>query len=179
MNGPKRNPTAGKYLRAAFDGKLGSAGLFGLLAIVAVALVLAGPSYPSVIYGPTTAITFSPSPKSMQLTPALASVISVLAYCALAPWSSRSLNRSLILAHFVLLVMGFFMLTMASMSFASALSYAGQKDPTIYIVWHSRVMLVDGFMSVVLGCLAFVMNLGITAIKSLRKRRKPPSAHTR
>ena len=73
--------------------------------------------------------------------------------------------------------MGFFMLTMASMSFASALSYAGQKDPTIYIVWHSRVMLI-GFMSVVLGCLAFVMKLGVTAIKSLRKRRKPPSAHT-
>jgi hypothetical protein len=177
LNGPKRNPTAGKYLRAAFDGKLGSAGLFGLLAIVAVALVLAGPSYPSVIYGPTTTITFSLSPKSMQLTTALASVISALAYCALAPWSLRSLNRSLILAHFVLLAMGFFMLTMASMSFASALSYAGQKDPTIYIVWHSRVMLI-GFMSVVLGCLAFVMNLGITAIKSLRKRRKPPSAHT-
>lgn len=177
MNGTKRNPTAGKYLRAAFDGKLGSAGLFGLLAIVAVALVLAGPSYPSVIYGPTTTITFSPSPKSMQLTTALASVISALAYCALAPWSSRSLNRSLILAHFVLLATGFFMLTMASMSFASALSYAGQKDPTIYIVWHSRVIFV-GFMSVVLGCLAFVINLGITAIKSLHKSGKLPSAHT-
>ena len=174
MSGQETNLNAAKYLLTAFDGKRGSAGLFGALAIVAVAVVLAGPSYPSVLYGPTTTITFSPSPKSLQLTTALASAISALAYWAIARWSSRSLNRSLILAHFVLLAIGFYMLTTAPISFASALSFAGQKDLTIYIVWSSR-----GFASVVLGCVAFVMNLSIMAIKNFRERRQPPSPQTR
>lgn len=161
-----RNLNATEYFRTAFDGKFGSARLFGVLATLAVGVALAR-TFPSALYGPTTVTTFFLSRTPLQITTALTSAISALAYCALARWSSRSLNRSLILAQFVFFAIGLFMTAIQLIDFNSAISYGAQQGSTVYIVWHSPVAPV-GFTSDALGCIVFLVNLGRTARKGFR-----------
>jgi hypothetical protein len=119
-----------------------------------------------VLSDPAAITTLLLSPRYLLFTITLASTLSALAYCVLASWQSRSLNRSLILPHFVLLAIALFIGVEALTNWASAVSYARQAGSTVYVVWHSPLVPL-GFTSVALGCGIFLVNFGMTAIKHL------------
>lgn len=144
--------------------KFASAGLFAVLAILALCFTITAPSHAVVLYGPTTVTTLFLSPRSLLFTIALASAVSALVYSVLSPSQSSSLNRLLILVHFVLLAIALLVAAEAVRSWASALSYASQAGSTAYIIWHFPVVQV-GFIVVGLGCLIFLVNLGMASIK--------------
>lgn len=160
-----------RYIRVAFRREFVSAELFAALAILTLGLKLVGPSYSNALYHPNTITTLFLTPRGLQVFIALVCVISALAYGGLAQWSSQSLNKFLIVVQFVLLAIGDFLIALAVVSFASALSYARHEGATVYIVWHPPILAI-GATSVALGCLAFVVNLGMTAIKIFGTRRR-------
>lgn len=144
--------------------KFARTGLFAALAIMALCFTISAPSHVVVLYGPTTVTTLFLSPRSLLITIALASAISALVYSVISPSQSSSLNRFLILVHFVLLAIALLAAAKAVRSWAWALSYARQEGSTAYIVWHFPVVPV-GFIVVGLGCLVFLLNLGMASVK--------------
>jgi hypothetical protein len=147
--------------------KFASAVFFAVLAILALCFAIAAPSYPDILYGPITVTTLFLSPRSLLFTIALASAFSALLYLVLSPSQSSSLNRLLALAHFVLLAVALLVAAEAVRSWSSALSYASQAGATTYIVWHFPMVQV-GFMVVGLGCVIFLVNLGMAFIRRFR-----------
>jgi hypothetical protein len=151
----------------AFNEKFVSAGLFAVLAILALTVTTMTPSHPDVLYRPDTISTLLLSPRYLLFTVTLASALSALVYFVLAHWLPSTPNKYLILVHFVLLAIGLLIAAEAVMGWASALSYATQAGSTVYIAWHSPIVLI-GFTSVALSCAIVLVNLGITAIKCFR-----------
>ena len=156
-----------KAARMVVTRQFASAGLFAVLAILALTFAMTTSSYPTVLYGPTTLAASVLSPRSLLFTITSASAFSALIYWVLARSCSSSLNRFLIRVHFVLLATALLMATEAARSWASALSYASQTGSTTYVVWHFPVVQV-GFVVVALGCVILLVNLGITTIKRFR-----------
>src|SRR6185437_13855738 len=147
--------------------QFGSAGLFAGLAIVALSFAVSAPSYSGVLYGPTTAATSLLSPRSLLFSITLAGALSALIYWMLAQSTSSSLNRSLIIAHFVLLAAALLIAVEALRSWAAVLSYASHAKSTTYVIWHSPVVQV-GFVVVALDCIIFLVNLSMVAIQRSR-----------
>jgi hypothetical protein len=168
------------YIRSLPCGRFVSAKLFAGLAILALGFAFAS-SHPSVMYTPTATIVFDPSPRQLQLFAALVSTISALAYFAVARWSSQSPNNSLSIVHFVLFAAGVYLIAVAVMGLANSAilrgslyhSNARREGITAFLLlpWPMRALVI-GTLSVRLGCLIFVMNLGMMALKIFRSRRK-------
>lgn len=170
------------YIRSVPCGRFVSAKLFAGLAILALGFAFAGPSHASVLYTPTATLIFDPSPRHLQLFTALVSTISTLAYFAVARWSSQSPNNSLSIVHFVLFATGVYLIAVAVMGFAdlailggSLYDYNARREGItafLPLPWPMRALVI-GTLSVRLGCLIFVVNLGMIALKIFRSRRKP------
>jgi len=144
-----------------------SAVFFAVLATLALCFAIAAPSYPDTLYGPITVTTLFLSPRSLLFTIALASAFSAVLYWVLSSSQSSSLNRLLVIGHFVLLAIALLVAAEAVRSWSSALSYASKAGATTYIVWHFPMVQV-GFMVVGLGCVIFLVNLGMAFIRHFR-----------
>ena len=170
-----------RYIRNASCGRFVSAKIFAGLAILALGFALAGPSHLSVLYTPTATIVFDPSPRPLQLFTAVVSTISALAYFAVARWSSQSPNNSLSIVQFVLFATGVYLIAVAIMGFADLAnlrdnlygSNAGQEGIRAFLglPWPMQALVI-GTLSVRSGCLIFVVNLGMMALKIFRSRSK-------
>jgi hypothetical protein len=166
--------------RDAGCGRFLNAKLFSGLAVLAAGFTFASPSYPSVLYTPTSTIIFSfyTLPRHMLLFSATASAASALFYFAAARWFSRALNKSLSFVHFAFFGAGVYLIALAVMRFGNPAlfqdklygsSVAGGITRFFLWPWPIRV-LTCGIWTVELGCLAFAVNVGITAIKLFRAR---------
>ena len=152
-----------KVVGIAVPGRFATAELFAGLAILTLGCILTEPSSVTVLYQPLTLTTFFPHPKQLQIGIAALSAISALTYYGLARCSLPS-NKFLGFAQFVLLAIAALLTTIAIISFAPVLSHRNHQNATIYIVWHPS-LLAMAWPSFALGCVVYLVNVCIAAIK--------------
>ena len=124
--------------------------------------------HPRVLYGPYATIVLPTSPRALQLLTAAASAVSAVAYAALLHWFAPAVNRALIVVQFVLFTIGTAVIALAMVSLNSALMAIKQENVTVFVIWHLRILWL-GALSLGLGCLAFVMNVGRALIKAFQR----------
>jgi len=166
-----------------------AAKLFGGLAILAVVFGFLGaarpnlagdlPLHDSYVLHDTYFVVLSPaatvayivySPRLLQIIISLLSAVFASTYFAAARCSSHSLNRSLGLAHFVLMAMGVLLIALGHLFLTKGHVYvaSGRMEwipPSP--LWAVQVLGI-GILSVAMGCLVFAVNLSRTTIKIFR-----------
>lgn len=150
-----------------FARKFASAELFAGLTVLTLGCILVGPSSATVQYQPLTVTTFYPHPRQLQILIAAVSAISAFTYYGVAR-SSQALNKFLVLAQFVLLAIAALLTAISVKNFASVLSHGNYQSATIYIVWHPSLFAI-ALPSFALGCIVYVVNLCIAAIKHFQR----------
>ncbi len=163
-----------------------AAKLFGGLAILAVVFGFLGTARPNlagelplhdsyvlhdtyfVVLSPTAAVVYSP--RLLQIIIPLLSAPFALTYFAAARWSSHSLNRSLGLAHFVLMAIGVLLIALGHLFVSKGHVYvaSGRMEGNVpFPLWPMQVLGI-GILGVAMGCLVFAVNLSRTTIKIFR-----------
>lgn len=157
-----------RFAGIVFARKFASAELFAGLAVLTFGCILVEPSSATVQYQPLAVTTFFPNPRQLQVFIVAVSGISALTYYGLAG-CSQSFSKFLFLAQFVLLMLAALLTTIAVMSFASVVLPGSYQSTTIYIVWHPSLFAI-AFPSFASGCIVYIVNICIAAIKHFGQR---------
>jgi len=155
-----------------------TAKLFGALAVLATVLALPRILRPSLHVKWFLNGTYSTiSPQQLWIVIALVSAAFALTYSAVARWSPRTANSYLSLGHFVSIAAGIFLISLATAAlggmslaikghalYVATLRMAGSPALSPWLMVAVRC----GLWSLTVGCLAFLSNVVMTAIRILR-----------
>ena len=139
-----------------------TATLFAALAAVQIGLALLKSRVPQAsldIYFHATYLVIGKN--HLQILLAIANVSFAAIYFAGSRSVTRSLSKSLGLAHFVLSMVGFVFLTVT-------LSSLTREVPSVEAQVRSAVLLLTGVLCLLLGCAILAVNCALTGIAALR-----------